>query len=170
MHAEARAYVEREVRGRHFKSVLEFGSLDINGSVRDVIDADQYHGIDLADGPGVDEVADARRYRREPVELVVCCEVLEHVQDKAGIIDSAANCLRGPGCCGRTPGMFVITCACNPRAPHSAADGGALREGEWYENVNPRLLKIGLDHLGFNVQRIIIDDVRGDLYVTALKR
>ena len=52
----ALAYVEREVKGRTFKRVLEFGSLDINGTVRDVIAADHYHGIDQVAGPGVDEV------------------------------------------------------------------------------------------------------------------
>jgi hypothetical protein len=170
MHAEALAYVEREVKGRTFKRVLEFGSLDINGTVRDVIAADHYHGIDQVAGPGVDEVADARTYRAASYDLVVCCEVLEHVKDKGGVIDSAAKCLLGPGCCGRTPGMFIITCACNPREPHSAVDGGPVRDGEWYENVNPSLLKMGLHHLGFDVQRIVIDDKRGDLYVTALRR
>lgn len=170
MHAEARRFVERQVRGRRFKRVLEFGSLDINGSVRDLVEADLYHGIDLVAGKGVDEVADATSYRsEEPYDLVICCEVLEHLKDKAGILHSAATCLRKRGCCEKPGGELVITCATWGREPHSAVDGGALREGEWYENVNPAMLKLGLTYQGFEPQEMKVDFDRGDFYVSAVR-
>jgi hypothetical protein len=37
-------------------SVLEVGSLNINGTVRDFFDAKEYVGVDLIEGPGVDRV------------------------------------------------------------------------------------------------------------------
>jgi hypothetical protein len=172
MHAEAYDYVRRTIRGHRFDKVLELGSFDINGSVRDLFfSAERYHGIDLVRGPGVDEVADATSYRSDiKYDVVVCCEVLEHVQDKAGIIRTAAEHLRGAGCCDHTPGMFIITCAANPRQPHSMFDGGPLREGEWYQNVDRQLLKLGLDFNGFVVNDLQVYPDRGDLYAMATKR
>ena len=38
-------------------SVIEIGSLDINGSVRELFDNGEYTGVDLAEGPNVDLVA-----------------------------------------------------------------------------------------------------------------
>jgi hypothetical protein len=62
MHAEAMQYVASWVKGRVYRRVLEFGSLDINGTARSVIatyDGDSYFGIDAQGGRGVDEVIDA---------------------------------------------------------------------------------------------------------------
>jgi hypothetical protein len=40
-------------------SVLEFGSRNLNGSVRSIIHAHTYVGVDLYEGPDVDIVGDA---------------------------------------------------------------------------------------------------------------
>jgi hypothetical protein len=81
MHSEAYNYVKQFAEGRQFSRVLEFGSLDINGSVRDLFNADIYLGVDLQGGPGVDIVADAMFFDH-PIKFdcVVCCEVLEHAK------------------------------------------------------------------------------------------
>lgn len=42
--------------------VLEIGSLNINGSVRDFFTNCQYLGIDIAPGRGVDVVCEGQRY------------------------------------------------------------------------------------------------------------
>jgi hypothetical protein len=137
-------YVASWVKGRTFRRVLEFGSLNINGSARDVIatyDDKGYLGIDAQGGRGVDEVIDAVDYRAQPVELVVCCEVLEHAKD--------------------------IPCATEPRDPHSAVDGGPLRDGEHYENVDPGTLVALCRRQGFVVQDTEVHPIRGDLYLRA---
>ena len=74
---------EEEVRG---KTVLEVGSCDFNGSVRNVVSLWQplkYVGVDLCPGPGVDEVCDVgdlvRRFGAGSMDLVVSTELLEHV-------------------------------------------------------------------------------------------
>jgi SAM-dependent methyltransferase len=74
-----------DVQGRR---VLEVGSLDVNGSVRAVIEAlspGAYVGVDLATGPGVDELCDVaqlvERFGPESFELVVSTELVEHVRD-----------------------------------------------------------------------------------------
>jgi SAM-dependent methyltransferase len=77
------AYVEHVVHthGIAGKSTLEVGSLDVNGSVRSLFTG-LYHGLDMRDGPGVDEVANAENLARHDSrwEVVVCTETLEHVR------------------------------------------------------------------------------------------
>jgi SAM-dependent methyltransferase len=167
MHREAYEYVQGWVKGRMFRYVVEFGSLDINGSVRGLFNCARYHGIDLQDGPGVDEIADAALWRHPGnngwPDVVVCCEVLEHAPNVEGIVFNAYQNLR-PG------GLFLVTCAADPRRPHSAVDGGQIREGEHYANVSPGELETIAEMVGFAVQDVQHHTDRGDLYMRAKKR
>ena len=127
-----------------FARVVEVGSRDINGSVRHVFeDATSYVGIDLADGPGVDLVADARDVEPEyPVDCVVCCEVLEHDAGWEDTVVHVARWLR-PG------GYLIVTCAGPGRRPHSAIDGGwVLHPGEHYGNVPAPVLRDAMRDAG----------------------
>lgn len=145
MHAAAHAYVARlaDARGP-VGLVVEVGSLDINGGVRGLWQAETYVGVDVVPGPGVDVVADGATYQAPgPVDVAVCCEVLEHTPHGAAIVANLARQL--------TPGGWLVLTAAGPdRAPHSAVDGGPLRPGEWYRNVTTAelwayLLLAGLD-------------------------
>ena len=76
---------EKEVRGRR---VLDVGSRNVNGSVRDIImakGAAEYAGVDLRPGPGVDLVCDAgklaQRFGASAFDIVVSACTLEHVRD-----------------------------------------------------------------------------------------
>lgn len=164
MHAEALAYVAQRVKGRRFQRVVEFGSRNVNGSVKPLLATYAYHGIDLAPGRDVDEVADAAAWRgRDLADAIVCCEVLEHAPDVEGIVTNAARNL------GQN-GLFIITCATSGRTPHSAVDGGPVRPDEHYRNVDPGLLHAFLTEQGFEVEDMQVHPRRGDLYVTARKR
>lgn len=82
MHASVMAWVRQKVRDHDLasRSVLEVGSLNVNGSVRELFDGD-YLGIDQCDGPGVDKVADACSLPKSwanRYEVVVSTEMLEH--------------------------------------------------------------------------------------------
>lgn len=66
--------------------VIEVGSYDVNGSVRPIVEAlgpASYLGIDIAPGPGVDQVCSLDRayVKFGALDLVICTEVLEHVVD-----------------------------------------------------------------------------------------
>jgi SAM-dependent methyltransferase len=81
-----------DVRG---KRVLEVGSLDVNGSVRDDIMAfgpAEYVGIDIRPGPGVDVVCDAgdlvETFGENAFDVVISTELLEHARDWRRIISN----------------------------------------------------------------------------------
>ena len=147
--------------------MVELGSRDFNGTVRDLFpSAPTYLGVDLAPGAGVDVVADAADWRPPPgqpaPELVVCCEVLEHTRAASAIVRNA-HTLLAPG------GRFVVTAASTGRPPHSALDGGPLRAGEYYRNVNRRDLAGWLVGAGFAVEALEFHPDRGDVYALARK-
>ena len=81
----ARVVNAEDVRG---KRVIEVGSMNVNGSLRATIEAlgpAKYVGVDLGEGPGVDEVCPAEaleaRFGEASFDLVVCTEMLEHVRE-----------------------------------------------------------------------------------------
>jgi SAM-dependent methyltransferase len=63
-------------------SVLDVGSYDVNGNVRELFKGARYVGIDMRAGPNVDRVVDAhdlvQTFGPESFDTVVCCEMLEH--------------------------------------------------------------------------------------------
>ncbi len=81
MHASVMAFVADQVsrRGMAAKSVLDVGSMDVNGSPRSLFSG-PYTGLDMRDGPGVDLVGAAERlpWGHNQFDVVVCTEMLEH--------------------------------------------------------------------------------------------
>lgn len=79
MHGSVRRYVG-SMRLGHRENVLEVGSLNVNGGVRDLIDAGSYVGLDMRPGPDVDVVGLAKElpFGDATFDLVVCTEMLEH--------------------------------------------------------------------------------------------
>jgi SAM-dependent methyltransferase len=119
--------------------VLDIGGRDINGTPRELFADAEYTVIDLEAGPNVDVVADITEWHTtQRFDVVLCLEVLEHVEDWWAII-AAAHRLTKPG------GVFIVTCAGPGRAPHSAHDGGEMRGGEWYANIDPGALWTALE-------------------------
>lgn len=111
--------------------VLEFGSLDINGSIRSIFEdyCDTYIGVDRQGGPGVDIVHDAESFTwSEKFDVVVVCEVFEHTPIWRDIITNSYNLLYHGG-------LFISTMAGEGRHPHSALDENPIREWEYYDNV-----------------------------------
>ena len=169
MHPEANDFLARTLQPYHHKPVrvVEFGSRDVNGTPRGLFFEANYWGIDIEDGPAVDEVANAAfwspREDMPPFDVCICAEVFEHTNEWPLIVASAYTALRDGG-------LFVVTCATEPRLPHSAGDGHNLEpdEDEYYENVDPEDLYIALEESGFSVDQLI-KHPRGDLYAKAWK-
>lgn len=119
------------------KSVLEIGSLDINGSVRAFFDNCQYIGLDVGPGPGVDVVCGGQEYAAKDASFDVVCsfEAMEH---NPYWKETFANMIRlvKPG------GLIVMTCATHGRPEHGTsrskpADSPLTAEIGWdyYRNL-----------------------------------
>lgn len=160
MHIEARNYVAGVVAGETYGSAVEVGGRWINGGVRDLLDALTYTSLDLHPGPNVDVVTDVCDWTPPaPVDVVVCCEVLEHAPEAQRVVEACVGML-APG------GRFVMTCAGPGRAPHSALDGAEAREGEHYANVTVDEMSLWLT--GLKDVEVELHTDRGDLYATGV--
>jgi len=101
MHNSVYSWVEAQVKQRGLAEldVLELGSLNVNGSVRDHFRG-SYTGVDIVDGPGVDFVASSHMtgaFNPANVDVVVCCEMLEHDSDPNATFATIADVLKPNG-------------------------------------------------------------------------
>jgi hypothetical protein len=166
VHVQARDWFARHAARLDLDGcrVLEIGSLDINGSIRPLFaEAAHYHGLDVVPGPGVDEVADAATWTTTVrYDVVACAEVLEHAPAWAAILEVmwAATA---------SGGTLLMSCATDPRPPHSAVDGQAVRAGEHYANVPAAAVRDVIAGWDTTTWSIEVAAGRGDLYVSAVK-
>ena len=81
MHDSLHKYVEAKVLQRQLqdKNVLEVGSLNVNGSIRQLFTGN-YLGVDMREGEGVDQVCNAHALsiENESFDVIVSVEMLEH--------------------------------------------------------------------------------------------
>ena len=77
------AYFVKEFLPQFHSRILEVGSKDYGSTIpfRKWFSWDEYVGLDVSEGDGVDLVADIENpVPVDPVDLVICCSVLEHVK------------------------------------------------------------------------------------------
>lgn len=93
-------------------SVLDVGSLDINGSNRSLFEGARYLGIDLSEGPNVDRVAFVHQLECDtPFDTIVSTEAFEHDYFFPQSLKRCIEMLR-PG------GLLVFSAAGPNRAEH----------------------------------------------------
>lgn len=164
MHIEAFDFARKALGlvPRPLGRVVEFGSRNINGTIRMIFPPKtKYIGVDMRPGLCVDVVADAASYKPPSgAHVVVCLEVLEHAPTAEAIVRNAVDIMM-PG------GHLILTCATDPRGPHSAVGEGPPQDGEYYGNVAPELVRKWLGKC--KVLLFQVDLKRGDLYVLARK-
>ncbi len=143
MHAAAMDWVARFADASDPQILLDVGGRDVNGNPDHLFHRHSaWEVVDLHEGPRVTWVGDFLDYG-STYRFDVCTylEVAEHTPEWPEHIAHAVHLLEPHN------GMFVFTAAGPTRAPHSHHDGGPLREGEHYENVDPDALSKVLDRL-----------------------
>lgn len=174
MHPEVERFIAREASLLPYSParVLEIGSQDVNGTLRHLFPlTDVYIGADVTDGPGVDLVCAGQDLTLdlfgEPFDVVICTNVLEHVDDATalGILTAAHGLLR-PG------GYLLLQCAGDGFTPHSGRSASLVLEAdEFYRNVMEDDLLTWLGAAGYASGIVQLSDVWPfDLTCTALKQ
>lgn len=113
--------------------ILEFGSLDINGSLRAFFfQPDKYVGVDLGPGRCVDVVCPGQDFDQEPGtwDAVVSAEMFEH---NAAWAETWRNMIR----MARPGGLVAFTCATVGRGEHgtgSKSPESSPFTTDYYEN------------------------------------
>lgn len=95
------------------KKVLEVGSLNINGTVRDFFHFCTYLGIDVGPGPGVDLVVEGQKldHSDNTYDTVISCECFEH---NPFWIETFQNMYRMT----KSNGLVIMSCATTGRPEH----------------------------------------------------
>ena len=92
------------------KRVLEVGSLNINGSVRQFFDSCAYTGVDLAPGKDVDRIGPVHILTFDrPFDTVISCECFEHDKHWKETFQKMYD---------ECTGLVVFTCATEGRPEH----------------------------------------------------
>lgn len=112
------------------KSVIEVGSLNVNGSWRKFArNAKSYWGVDIVDGKDVDEVLPAEqlveRFGSDSFDLVLCSEMLEHAENWRECINNMKH----------IGSEFVITTRSKGFPEHAFPDDWWRYEVEDFEQI-----------------------------------
>lgn len=171
-HLEQRIFFEelRETFPQYFKDVfvLEVGSLNINGTVRDFFDTPRYLGVDVAPGRGVDLVKKGEdlKYPDGWFDVAVSAECFEHNPEW---LKTFVNMHR------MASKFVVFTCASEGRPEHGTSsttpeDSPFTIAWNYYCNLTEQDFR---DHLNFDemFQRyeFSTNSVSHDLYFWGIK-
>lgn len=153
--------------------VLEVGSWNVTGTVRDHFEGCDYVGADVAAGPGVDLVVPGQELGLPTgsFDTVISCECFEHNPYWLETFVNMARMLR-PG------GLFVFTCAGTGRGEHgtsrtdpSLSLTAVERHGDYYRNLTRRDFetRMALDNT-FASHAFFDNRYAKDLYFVGVKR
>jgi len=79
-------FLEKELPKKTYNNVLDIGSKDYGNtqSFRDLVEYNNYVGIDMEAGKNVDHVIDLTKtiepLKENTYDLIICCSVIEHVE------------------------------------------------------------------------------------------
>lgn len=125
--------------------VLEVGSLNINGTIRDLFADCHYVGIDLASGPNVDLVISGEEvgFADNFFDTVISCECFEHNPYWRETFD---NMIR------MSSSLVIMTCATTGRPEHgtsrtSSGESPFTADWNYYQNLTEK----DFSHVDFSI-------------------
>lgn len=97
-------------------SVLEIGSLNINGTIRIFFNNCQYVGVDVGPGKDVDVVCEGQNYNApyNSYDTVISCECFEHNPFWIETFNNMINLCKDNG-------LIIFTCATTGRPEHGTS-------------------------------------------------
>jgi len=149
-------------------SVLDIGSLDINGNNRYLFEDYTYVGIDLGEGKNVDVVSRGHEYKTdERYDVIISTECFEHDEYWVQTINNIIHHLKSGG-------LFLFTCATDGRPEHGTrrtSPQDAPFVGDYYRNLNEEIMKgeIDFDSI-FNDYKFSSRQNPSDLYFYGIKK
>ena len=129
------------------KKVLDIGSLDINGSNRDLFENCNYTGLDVGEGKNVDIISIGHLFNGPDnhFDTIISTEVFEHDMFYEETIKNVMRMLK-PG------GLFLFTCGAPGRPEHGTRRCGAFcaplllevseEWADYYKNLTPNDFKV----------------------------
>lgn len=156
------------------KSVLDVGSLDINGNNRYLFENCSVCGIDVGEGANVDYVTKTHEFSPlDNYDVIISTECFEHDMYYVLSLNKIVSLLRSGG-------LFIFTCATEGRPEHgtlrtSPADAPLLANyGEWsnyYKNLSEIDIRsaISVDSI-FKEYAFEVNDDSHDLYFWGIKK
>jgi SAM-dependent methyltransferase len=152
--------------------VLEVGSLDINGSVRELFSKCDYTGVDLQLGPGVDLAVQGQlvEFASGHFDTSISAECLEH---NPFWRETVANMLRMT----RPGGLVMISCATTGRLEHGtsrtnpdASPFTTAQKWEYYKNLTASDIESSLNLKGWLTDwSSWVNFITRDLYFVGLR-
>lgn len=132
--------IEHDCKG---KTVVDIGSLNVNGTYRVLFPKSIYIGVDIIKGRNVDVIMDSKEWDKlKEVDIVISGQTLEHVEDIPKLMKSIFDLLKSDG----------IVCIIAP-------SDGPPHEPPWFGNISKeRMIKVVSD-AGFKVLSCTIHPV-----------
>ena len=127
-------------------SVLDIGSLDINGNNRYLFSNYTYIGLDIGEGKNVDIVCRGHKYKSETqFDVVISTECFEHDEFWDLTIENAIKLTKNGG-------LFLFTCATTGRPEHGTKSTlpnespfTSQIENDYYKNLTEADIRSKID-------------------------
>ncbi len=141
--------------------VLEVGSQNVNGSVRDHFSTDSYIGVDIGPGNSVDRIEDAERLSDPSATwpVVISCEMLEHARRPwMAVAEMARVC--------SSPGHVILSC----RGYDTRGCWSVHGYPDDYWRVSEGAMRVMMEDAGLEVLEILSDPEGPGVFAIAIKQ
>jgi len=161
-------YLKKNIPDFNKLSVLDIGSIDLNGSSKKFFGPD-YFGIDLVSGPNVDMILNGQDIHKlkKKFNIIISCEVFEHAHNWKKIFQAMFDNTT-------TFGIVIFSCASTGRLEHGTnrtnpAEGGL--NTDYYKNLTIKDFKKHFDlNLMFKKFYFFYNYYSHDLYFIGFKK